>query len=465
MLKTKVKFMIIVLGFVIALCLFNTNTVNAATPKVTTQSSIIDTINISEQNNNYKITANVDSFNMYDISKNTNFNQVTSDGYVYDVIYIEIPSNIDEINLKDTNTNLEIVNNDGINYFKYNMKLFKKNIANDEDRYYDETINVEYKENNIIQEEKTFSFSSYYTGGYCGPFDIVDSNNNVYMNNGGSSGDGGSVIVSPVLTENDYTNDLYRFLITENIGESFNVDKLGTFYYDGTSNEYGLLYYVYKAKITDFSIFESAGPKEYFFELVNPNTNKGSYCQVVIDVKGYGRKTYKLNNENISTGISLNGSVEIGASLVAEQIQQNSTIYVDMVNSISSTIDKKLIFIDAFDLKIINGEYEGELLITFDLGTENNGKKVRVWHKKADNTIEEFNEIVTNGKITIKVTELSPFLLAYEEQETIQNVTNETLQGEKDNTPKTGTDNTIINNLSLIAILGTAVIITKRFIK
>ena len=169
----------------------------------------------------------------------------------------------------------------------------------------------------------------------------------------------------------------------------------------------------------------------------------------------------------------------MGVSLKADTIDEADRTYIEMKNVVAD--NKDYFWIGAYDIKLVGGNYEGDLLLTFDLGEENNGKKVYIVHKLNNGDFEYFYEVVESGKVTIKVTELSPFLLAYEEQSTgqtggqsEQSTTNETsnetnneatVKGEKDNTPKTGTDNTVLNSFGLITVLGSAALITKIFVK
>ena len=47
--------------------------------------------------------------------------------------------------------------------------------------------------------------------------------------------------------------------------------------------------------------------------------------------------------------------------------------------------------------------------LTFNVGTNNNNRKIRVLHEKEDGTIETFDGIVKDGQFSIEVTETSPF--------------------------------------------------------
>ena len=49
--------------------------------------------------------------------------------------------------------------------------------------------------------------------------------------------------------------------------------------------------------------------------------------------------------------------------------------------------------------------------ITFDLGTTYNTQMAYILHKKADGSYERFEKQIQNGKVTITVSELSPFVV------------------------------------------------------
>lgn len=104
-------------------------------------------------------------------------------------------------------------------------------------------------------------------------------------------------------------------------------------------------------------------------------------------------------------------------------------------------------------------------------------EKMRMYYmKKTDGSFENFERTVNNGKITITVSELSPFVIGVKEEtnqdanvsdETDGKLNDETSKptqgkGEKDETPKTGISN-IIGYVAIIAVIaGTSIIIAKK---
>ena len=108
--------------------------------------------------------------------------------------------------------------------------------------------------------------------------------------------------------------------------------------------------------------------------------------------------------------------------------------------------------------------------ITFNVGTEHNGKTVYILHQKQNGTYENFEEKVVDGKVTITVSELSPFVLALKEDNTqtetpqdeqTQDTTNEHI---KDDTPKTGNNDIATIVCSILSVLSAAgIAIVKKF--
>ena len=154
MTKTKIKYLIMAILFVITLIIFNTNTVNATNIESNdkkvfvenkAQEGLITNIKSNIINNTINIYLEIDFYKMYDVTKG-NTDNITNDGYVYESIYIEIPNNIDSVTNKNTGKNLEITNVNGKKYLKYDEKLFKKQITCKEDMGNDEgMITLQYK--------------------------------------------------------------------------------------------------------------------------------------------------------------------------------------------------------------------------------------------------------------------------------------------------------------------------------
>lgn len=223
---------------------------------------------------------------------------------------------------------------------------------------------------------------------------------------------------------------------------------------------------MYKKKIDDTSMFGKQGSFESSFEVVSPDGEKGVFMTVHLGIVGENRQTYSVNDEEKDIGIKLNGVTDAGVEFKADVIEENDPTYIEMTNRINSWGD--FIYITAYDLKLIGGGYEGDLILTFDLGEENDGKIVRIAHGKSDGTWEDFEGVVKDGKVSITVTELSPFFLGYkleggnEQQGQEQERPDKEDNRELDEEPRTGV-NDLIALTSIIALISlVGIIITKN---
>ncbi len=473
MLKTKAKVLIGILFFIAVLCLFNTNTVNAVNTVIgdwnilvpnEIEDNLIDEISSSQLNGHIVVSAN--PFVLWNLSKNTTkLNAIISnDNKVYLSIYIEVEENITEIKNKTDSTKFTLEQIEGKNYIKYDMPILEKKGSNYLPNYYWTKYDLEFKDsvNNITEKDITIHFGLIEAIGYGSRLEIVDENDNYVGEDTGktmASWLGGSQ--TQIFTSYDYSDAYYRLALSQNVGDSIYIDKIGTLKYTGqkvmTFGDASVPYYIYKMKITDTSIFNKQQNIIFLLEIVDKDTKQGTYNEIEFNILGDTRQTYTVNDESRNIGISLNATTDIGVSLKADTINETDNTYIEMKNVVAD--NKDYIWIGAYDIKLVGGDYEGDLVITFDLGQENNGKRVYIWHKLSNGNMESFNEVVENGKVTIKVTELSPFLLAYEGQ-TIEETTNNeinneaTAQGEKDNTPKTGTSTNMIFIIILAMLTG-----------
>ena len=478
MLKTKEKYLIAILLFLVAFILFNTNTVNATTnSNVIIQTPIENGLltniepNIIEEQNEYSIIIKLDVFKAHDLISNTKKlnSLVKEDGYVYQTIYVGVDDNIDEVVFNGENLPLENIS--GKNYFKYDVRIFKRKGTNNYefccyDIWVDEIIRdakLEYKNNAEIVKTQSFNLVVMADNFSLGWVELVDEKGDRidgYEHLTLLQGDGSSWMGDLAETHFDYSNAYYLVLTTIKNTDTIYVDKIGTLTYDGDYgyDDQGRYWYKYKTKVSDPTVFYKPQKITYKIPTVNADGENIYYFNVEGQVFGTERKTFEVNADN-NTKISINGVTDVGVSLKADVIDKNDKTYIEMTNSISNI--GNYINILAYDLKLVGGDYEGDLLLTFDLGTENNGKELTIWHRLNNGQMEIFHNIVDeNGKVTIKVTELSPFLLAYEGQATEQTEqatnneanTETTKKGEKDETPKTGNENINI-------ILGTIILI------
>lgn len=112
-----------------------------------------------------------------------------------------------------------------------------------------------------------------------------------------------------------------------------------------------------------------------------------------------------------------------------------------------------------YELKLTGAtSLQNPIDITFDLGTEYNGQVAYILHKKANGSYERFEEQIKDGKVTITVSELSPFVVAVKENDQAPTTT----KGEKDTTPKTATIDIIGYVLVATILSGVGIVTLKK---
>lgn len=251
---------------------------------------------------------------------------------------------------------------------------------------------------------------------------------------------------------NDYTDCYFELVVNQYAGKEIKIDNFGTFIYSGeTREEYDLEWFIYKHDITEPEKYNKPSKETISLTFtINVEENGKSY-QRWLDYKVVGeRKTYKVDSDNISIAVETGSETEL--SLKAETIKKDDEVYLDMIQYINTKCTNE--YLGSFDISLIGGEYKGDLTITFTVGEQYNDKNIIVCHRKNDGTYEDFRETVKNGKVTITVNELSPFMISLVKEQTNinnnDNVNNSTVENtnsnttnddkkEFDETPKTGT--------------------------
>lgn len=112
--------------------------------------------------------------------------------------------------------------------------------------------------------------------------------------------------------------------------------------------------------------------------------------------------------------MTVSGKFTAGAKLTVDK-----TVSVSDYNAVISSIDAgKETVIGQFEVKV-TGSYEGELKLAFEIGSEYDGKMITVYHRLASGEIEVQTALCVSGKVSVTVTELSPFVLTAEEEPSI----------------------------------------------
>lgn len=192
-----------------------------------------------------------------------------------------------------------------------------------------------------------------------------------------------------------------------------------------------------------------------------------------LDIKKISGYWYEINNWGSSLIIKKTEGAYIGNNIFVDNLAQgvNVTVTTKENDTMKTEIKNKgyTNILGSYELTLAGADtLVNPIDITFNVGTEYNGKTVYILHQKKNGTYENFEKKVTDGKVTITVSELSPFVLGVKEETTETDNTTTTAttnKGEKDDTPKTGTVD-IIGYVSLITIMSMVGIVTlKRKLK
>lgn len=120
------------------------------------------------------------------------------------------------------------------------------------------------------------------------------------------------------------------------------------------------------------------------------------------------------NKTTITDGVYLDGDYD-GIVIASKDLNKEDETYIDMTNYLSNKGFTNIL--NGYEFTLESGDISKGVKITFEVGTEYNSKNAMVLHKKQDGTYEEFKSVVTNGKVSINVTELSPFVVAIEDNQ------------------------------------------------
>lgn len=150
-------------------------------------------------------------------------------------------------------------------------------------------------------------------------------------------------------------------------------------------------------------------------------------------------------------------TLENGTPVNMAKLEKDDQIYKEMAKELEKDGLKNII--GCYELTAY-GTTDKDMKVSFNVGTNYNGKEVKILHKKSDNTYETFTAKVENGKVTITVNEFSPFMIALKDTKTDNKANDRVL----DNEPKTGVVNYTVfaSVIAIISLGGLAIIKFKK---
>lgn len=150
--------------------------------------------------------------------------------------------------------------------------------------------------------------------------------------------------------------------------------------------------------------------------------------------------------------VTISGLLSEGASVSVRKLDSESEDYKAL--SVKAGNDTVIVCYDI----TVTGTFDGKLSVSITVGEQYNGQKLNIYHKLANGEIEIFKDaVVANGKVTVEVTELSPFMITVPATVT-----------EPESTPKnpvisnTGDSSVIGLSVAAVACLGAVALLKKK---
>ncbi|MCI8470665.1 MAG: hypothetical protein HFJ35_04165 [Clostridia bacterium] len=487
MLKTKARFkLLLALGIMIlAICVFNMNTVNAA--EVTSQDNkvlirdevvngLTDTIDVLD-NNERTYWIELNPLKTIDLILDTQKlnSLIEADNYVYQKVYYKVPDDITKAtitynpykNTKEQEVNIVTINNtryaevklaiaikidgiyshaglncDGVGTLTPNswgrIKLYK---------------NSEVIENVIldcIPSENIDKFSTNFAS-----IEIISDTKKDYFIGGAGIATVTGNTYNRVLAEGNCY--VYAHISTY-IGETFELNPFGTLTYKGVSEENGFKTYTYQKEIKDKTIFN----KDRIVCAINSKENKILTTNVLYFQGDLIKENVKLNDKE--TNITLeakDGVVPKDTILVVNTINNNYYNYQQLANIFHNSKNFKM-----FDIRLeSNGvaiQPNGKVKISVPIPAEFDKSNLVVYRVEENGDKIEYTVTVNGDVATFETDHFSTYVLA--EKETTQNTenTNNTTDRKKDDTPKTGTISSIYFMIPVAVISATGIIAFRR---
>ncbi len=191
-----------------------------------------------------------------------------------------------------------------------------------------------------------------------------------------------------------------------------------------------------------------------------PYSARGGDRNGVIGIFGYNLFFYK-NDVLYATKevklVSAFGTILNNATpVIMDKIYDTEEIYKEMVKEFENKGYTNIL--GAYDLTAYGTTYDN-MKVSFNLGSNNNGKEVIILHKKKDNTYETFTTTVADGKAEITVSEFSPFMIALSNN----NTTTENVNKAPNNAQTSSIDIVLYSILALGSLVGiTYILISKK---
>ena len=202
------------------------------------------------------------------------------------------------------------------------------------------------------------------------------------------------------------------------------------------------------------TIYASAEIGSTTDDISNINIEAGKWDPIPFSIRVYKNDQFYAEGflfDTVGIGIVSNDNKPI----LTQEIAKNVNSYIEM----KKILDKKGYdnIIKSYEFKLAEGTITDKISISIPCGTEYNGKKVIVLHKKSDGTYEEFITTIKDGNATIEVTELSPFMVAINNDEAATLLSNAS-----NNAQTSSIDIVLLSILSISSLSGIIYLVLRK---
>ena len=493
MLKIKPKILIIVLGFLVALCVFNTSTVTATTKEelqniinlitdeITLDITELEGTEIVDEISTTKAAYLIDK----QIKEILTENNIAIEGLEINVQYSPIYG-IEGDFLNIHTANIVMQKNGEMLTKKMSVKYKNSKTFNSKDEQYVKSLKINHPKYIEID------------------LDTIDSMHNNFC-----------TVISKYIN-NYYTDMLNDNSVKVNIGYGAGWTEYGIFVGigEGTTglgifkNE--VLYDVVEIPrdLTNILVpvieisnnIDNDKLKEYVLNIINNHINKSGYGETLslsqcelkegasvkgIDIpNGYTitfkgtdsydliirKKETSLQLKDEVTNIKINTNTTVlpaDTQLVANEIKEGET-YKAVEKLLTNDVNKMFVYDITLQSEGVKVQPNGKVKVSIPVPEGLDTNKLVVYRIDKEGNKTEYKvkvETINNIKhATFETNHFSTYVLGEKAEETTTN-TETTAKGEKDETPKTGSKNTVINVLGTIVIITIATVVTKKLIK
>lgn len=485
MLKTKAKILIGILFFIAVLCLFNTNTVNATTEEEAEKmlEFLPDEMYLDIPEIDYEKSTSLVKEEILEIWENNN---VSTDEIEFNIWGYQ-PFSVDEFYEAGININCSDTENGPVNKtikITYNNtknknatdEQYVKNLLIESPRYYETDISFYKERRENLWNEFFEILGQYYTNLINNKDIIINATASAGGSDGLSIGTGESgtyilifknsvlydircmsqetlvpVITIPNTVKDTDVNDYVEKIIKENYSEVKEISSITK-----------------GATITGGSIITEKWEKEVKDGYIVKGIIGENEFESVIIVRKEQNSSLQIKDEVINIIIDANTTILPSTTKLIANELKDGQLYETATRVLNDLVDKMYVYDITLENEGVEVQPNGNVKVSIPIPEEMDPSKLIVYRVDAEGNKTEYEvtvETLDNIRYaTFETDHFSTYVLA--EEKTEQNTVNENgleVKGEKDNTPKTGTNTSVV--WTIIIFIIAISIATRKILK